>query len=157
DDLNNAEPLPPSFDLVQQPEQVDHARQMKEEAAVPRQEAMVKGITPAQPAPLPTEKLAPIASNEVGESWFVRIMSWFRAKPEPVPVPTPKPVREERVEPQREGRRERRAEDRERHRGEGRRGGDRRDEQRRGGDRRERGEAREQRAQQQPRNGQQQP
>ena len=49
DDLNNSEPLPLSFDLVKQPEQEDAARQAKEEAGAPRQEAVVKGITPAQP------------------------------------------------------------------------------------------------------------
>src|SRR5206468_888174 len=83
DDLNQGEPLPMSFDMVKQPEQVDPAQQMKEEAAAPRQEAMVKGITPAQPAPLPVAKPAPetrvAASNG---SWFARVLEWFRAKPE---------------------------------------------------------------------------
>ena len=59
DDLNQSEPLPLSFDMVKQPEQVDLARQKKDEAAAPpRQEAMVKGITPAQPAPMPVERAA---------------------------------------------------------------------------------------------------
>ena len=38
------------------PEELDVAEQMKEEATAPRQEAMVKGITPAQPAPIPVER-----------------------------------------------------------------------------------------------------
>src|SRR5207344_2564811 len=37
DELNHGEPLPMSFDMVKQPEQIDHAQQMKEEAAAPRQ------------------------------------------------------------------------------------------------------------------------
>ncbi len=53
DDLNQSEPLPASFNLVTQPEEPDPIKQMKEEAKEPRQEAAVKGITPAQPAPMP--------------------------------------------------------------------------------------------------------
>ena len=97
DDLNQAEPLPLSFDLVKQPEQVDHAQQMKEEAAAPRQEAVVKGITPAQPAPLPVERPAAAAAAEsAGESWLSRVLGWFRAKPQAVMTPATKTVREER-------------------------------------------------------------
>src|SRR6187401_1033845 len=69
DDLNNAEPLPLSFDLVRQPEKEDAARQGKEEAGPPRQEAVVKGITPAQPAPVPVEKPVPTA-QPAAESWL---------------------------------------------------------------------------------------
>src|SRR4249920_2503287 len=53
DDLNQSEPMPPSFDLVERPEEPDPIKQMKEEAKEPRQEAAVKGITPAEPAPMP--------------------------------------------------------------------------------------------------------
>src|SRR6188472_1875317 len=85
DDLNNAEPLPLSFDLVKQPEQ-DESLQ-KEEAAVPKQEAMVKGITPSQPAPVPTERPAPAAApanvaEAAAGSWLGKVLGWFRAKPE---------------------------------------------------------------------------
>src|SRR5580765_4635639 len=76
EDLNQAEPLPLSFDMVKQPEQIDFARQKKEEAtAAPRQEAMVKGITPAQPAPIPEERAAATAPAPAGEgSWLSRMM-----------------------------------------------------------------------------------
>src|SRR5437773_3488729 len=57
DDLNQAEPLPPSFTMMERPEEEDPVRQMKEEAREPRQEAVVKGITPAQPAPMPVERV----------------------------------------------------------------------------------------------------
>ncbi len=53
DDLNQSEPLPLSFNLVTQPEEPDPIKQLKEEAKEPRQEAAVKGITPAEPAPMP--------------------------------------------------------------------------------------------------------
>src|SRR6187399_1037029 len=39
DDLNQSEPLPLSFNLVSQPEEVDPVKQIKEEAKEPRQEA----------------------------------------------------------------------------------------------------------------------
>src|SRR6188508_2058870 len=53
DDLNNAEPLPMSFDMVERPDDKDPAKEIKEDAKEPRQEAVVKGITPSQPAPMP--------------------------------------------------------------------------------------------------------
>src|SRR4249919_680176 len=55
DDLNQGELPPASFDMVKQPEAPEAIRAKKEEARDPRQEAVVKGITPAQPAPLPAE------------------------------------------------------------------------------------------------------
>src|SRR3954454_9527920 len=67
DDLNQGEPLPASFQLVSQPEEVDPAKGRKEELREIRQEAVVKGITPAQPAPMPVEK-APEVVKHVG--WF---------------------------------------------------------------------------------------
>src|SRR5258707_2998343 len=79
--------------MVKQHEQVDLARQKKEEGtAVPRQEAMVKGITPAQPAPIPVERAVSAAPAAAGEtSWFARMMSWFSLKPE-APAATPAPA-----------------------------------------------------------------
>src|SRR5206468_7959679 len=40
DDLNQSEPMPLSFNLVERPEEPDIAKQMKDEAKEPRQEAM---------------------------------------------------------------------------------------------------------------------
>src|SRR5664279_440031 len=89
DELNNAEPLPASYDMVQEPEQVDLAQQKKEEAfAAPRQEAVVKGITPSQPAPIPAEApqaqpvtVASVATVPGQGTWLGRMFEWFRAKP----------------------------------------------------------------------------
>src|SRR5262245_39974355 len=110
DDLNQSEPLPPSFDLAEKPEEPDVAQQLKEEAREPRQEAMVKGITPAQPAPIVPEQPAPapaqhtVAAPPAGEGLFARIAAWFRG-PEPA-IPAP-PVRVEPPRDVREPRRER--------------------------------------------------
>src|SRR6476620_9151559 len=53
DDLNQGEPMPASFNMVEKPEEEDPVKQKKEEAKEPRQEAMVKGITTGAPAPMP--------------------------------------------------------------------------------------------------------
>jgi ribonuclease E len=155
DDLNQSEPLPLSFDMVQQPEQVDTAKQIKEEATAPRQEAMVKGITPAQPAPIHVEKPAPEvaarAQPMAEESWLTRVLGWFRTKPATAPVAEARTARDERPSDRKgDGRRDaRRGEDRDRNRGDGRRGGEqKRDEARdgrRGGEQKRdnRGEGRE--------------
>jgi len=163
DDLNQAEPLPPSFDLVERPEEPDLAKAKKEEARETRQEAVVKGITPAQPAPVPPEPAPaaapppqPAAATRAAPpsagSWFDRMMGWFRSKPAPAaaaPAPAAAPAREsgqERPRREREGRgdgrgrgqgQERREgggqQRRDERRGEGR---ERRDDQRRSGERR---------------------
>ncbi len=52
DELNSAEPLPTSYKMVERPEQVDPVEAIKQEANEVRVEAAVKGITPAQPAPV---------------------------------------------------------------------------------------------------------
>ena len=143
EDLNQAEPLPLSFDMVKQPEQVDLARQKKDEAATPpRQEAMVKGITPTQPAPVPEERPAAAVPAPAGESsWLSRMMSWFTAKPE-VPAVSPAPARRESRgdDRPRDGRRDgRNGDGRDRKRVEGRNEGrgEGRPEARRGGDARD--------------------
>src|SRR5512144_2596862 len=99
DDLNQAEPMPPSFELVKEPEEPDVVEQMKEEAKEPRQEAMVKGITPAQPAPTPAVPApAPVREGEAGR-WLTRVLDWFRSKSEvPTPTATVEPVRATREE-----------------------------------------------------------
>jgi ribonuclease E len=85
DDLNQGEPLPASFNMVEKPEEEDPLRQKKEEAREPRQEAMVKGITTGAPAPMPVELVARQASQE---HWLNKVLGWFRYKPaEPTPVP----------------------------------------------------------------------
>lgn len=90
DDLNQSEPLPMSFDMVEAPTQPDVAKEKKEEAKEVRQEAVVKGITPAQPAPVPSAEPAPapaaappapLAAHPHAGGWFDKVMGWFRHKP----------------------------------------------------------------------------
>jgi ribonuclease E len=105
DELNHNEPLPMSFDMVTRPEEIDPIKAKKEEAAEPRQEPVVKGIAPAQPAPMPVERpaapvAAPVAPAGNAGGWFDKMLSLFRAKPvEAAPpaaaAPAPKPERRE--------------------------------------------------------------
>ncbi|MBK7079271.1 MAG: Rne/Rng family ribonuclease [Betaproteobacteria bacterium] len=156
DDLNQSEPLPASFDLVERPEEHDPAKQMQDEAKEPRQEAVVKGITPAQPAPLPVEPPPPapqVQPMPAATGWFSKVVGWFSGTREPaLPAPNtaaPKPAesREPR-DARREGRDGRggdnrgrgqgRGEGRDGRRGEGRSEGQNRDgrrDQRRDGER----------------------
>ncbi len=86
DELNQGEPLPASFQMVEQPDDMD-AFARKEEAKEPRQEAIVKGITPSQPAPVSAPRTpvavavaAPAATGHAG-SWLSRMLQWFRTPP----------------------------------------------------------------------------
>ena len=103
DDLNQSEPLPLSFNLVSQPEEVDPVKQMKEEAKEPRQEAAVKGITPSERAPMPAPAEAappPAPAPQPTGGWLSEMLSWFRPKPAipapPAPVETPHATAEQR-------------------------------------------------------------
>ena len=91
DDLNQAEPLPPSFTMVERPEEEDPFKQRKDEAKEPRQEAMVKGIPTGRPAPMPVERSVEALSQE---NWLTKVLGWFRPKA-PEPAPQPAPVRTE--------------------------------------------------------------
>ena len=137
DDLNNDDMRAPSYRMVDAPiEEVTKPGNSKDDTAKPRQEAVIKGIAPEQPAPNLPEKAQEqaVAASKPETGLFARIASWFRSEPkveEPAPAPqaAPKKSREGRNE----GRRER-GEGRD-----GRRGGrnNRRDEER--GERPERG------------------
>src|SRR3989440_3480491 len=91
DDLNQAEPLPPSFTMVERPEEEDPFKQRKEEAKEPRQQAMVTGIPTGRPAPMPVERSVEALSQE---NWLTKVLGWFRPKA-PEPAPQPAPVRTE--------------------------------------------------------------
>src|SRR5690606_16933816 len=70
-----------SFDLVQSPpdESLSWSTQNGEEAKA-RPEALVKGITPAQPAPGPSAPAAqPAASTTQRRSWLSRVIAWLTA------------------------------------------------------------------------------
>jgi ribonuclease E len=77
DDLNQSDVLPASFELAERPKEPDIVKEKKEEAKETRQEAVVKGITPAMSAPVPKEMLPE-------PSWFSRMLTWFKKEPEAV-------------------------------------------------------------------------
>ncbi|MBI3044376.1 MAG: Rne/Rng family ribonuclease [Betaproteobacteria bacterium] len=99
DDLNKTEPLPASYNLVEAPTEDEKKTPAgTAEAAAPRQEAAVKGITPQQPAPVPVAREAraepppqavPAAGTAESASIIGKIFGFFRRKPE-----APKPVAE---------------------------------------------------------------
>lgn len=129
DDLNNDDLREPSYKMVDVPIEEAIKQATQQEAAKPRQEAMVKSISPEQPAPLFAEKAveAPVQAPAKPEGGlFSKIAAWFRSAPQPVEVaPAPEPAKKPR-EGRGEGRRERGERD-------GRRGGrnaNRRDEER---------------------------
>lgn len=88
DDLNQSEPLAPSYEMVQLPAEEEKTA-AGSEAAPPRPEAAVKGITPLQPAPIPAAvpvaapaQAAAAALPASGEEGIIgKIMGWFRRKP----------------------------------------------------------------------------
>src|SRR5574343_585139 len=99
DDLNNDDLREPSYKMVDQPVE-DNTKfgTGKDEAAKPRQEAVIKGISPEQPAPVVAEKAeaapAPAAPAPASGGFMAKIMSWFRSEPkaaEPAPAPEPAP------------------------------------------------------------------
>jgi ribonuclease E len=88
DDLNQSEPLAPSYEMVQLPAEEEKDAAGAEPVA-PRPEAAVKGITPMQPAPTPATPAATAPASTVvqalpaarEESIIGKIMGWFRRKP----------------------------------------------------------------------------
>ncbi|MCG2577548.1 Rne/Rng family ribonuclease [Dechloromonas sp. XY25] len=138
DDLNHDDSREPSYKMVDMPIEDAIKQATQQEAAKPRQEAAIKGVSPEQPAPMIPEKTeAPAAAPVVAKQeagLFSKIFSWFRPAPQPAePVAAPEPSKKPR-----EGRSENR---RDRDGRRGGRSGNRRDEERSGerGERKERG------------------
>ncbi|KAF0811628.1 Ribonuclease E [Andreprevotia sp. IGB-42] len=132
DDLNHIEEALPSYKMVETPVEEGYQPGKAKEDLAKRPEAAVKGITPAQPAPVREEKPAPAPVVVTPPSLWNRIVAWFNGKSEPTPAPVAEqPKRNERS---RDGRRDGR-----RDRNEGR-GDNRRDRNEKTGERAERGE-----------------
>src|SRR5690242_20825065 len=89
DELNQGEPLPPSFQMVEQPDEADTLAH-REEAKEPRQEAVVKGITPSQPAPVASQPIPPAPPQMPNtHSWLAKMLHWFRTPSPAAGGPTP--------------------------------------------------------------------
>jgi len=137
DDLNHDDSREPSYKMVDMPIEDAIKQATQQEAAKPRQEAAIKGVSPEQPAPIVPEKTEAQAAAPAPEKQeaglFSKIFSWFRAAPQPAePVAAPEPTKKPR-----EGRSENR---RDRDSRRGGRNGNRRDEERgERGERKERG------------------
>jgi len=107
DDLNQAEALPASYNLVDAPAEEQAKGQDSEEARPPRQAAAVRGVTPEQPAPVSPPRPDTVAPRPAAKPSEPRpgiidqIFGWFKRKPDlearPLPAPSPPPHREERV------------------------------------------------------------
>ena len=86
-----------SYDMAEEADtDISYNKRQKEEVR-PRQEAVVKGITPDQPAPIVERKpvelapvAAPVAATPAEEGFLSRVFGFFRKKPvAPVVVPAP--------------------------------------------------------------------
>ena len=132
DELNEMEHVPSSYEMVERPEE-PKTPGAEAEARPERQQPVVKGITPSQPAPIvaevkpkPAPASAPVvqpvaAAAEIGAGFLSKILSLFKpvaapqsaAQPATVVQPAPQPLRlalrreqrEHRGEHRRDGRR----------------------------------------------------
>ena len=116
DELNEMEHVPASYEMVQQPEE-PKAPGAEEESRRERQEAVVKGITPAQPAPIVSDAprvrepaaapqqavqqaVQPAASAH--EGFLSRIFSIFKPPVAPQAQPVAQPAVQPAAQPRRE-------------------------------------------------------
>jgi ribonuclease E len=118
DELNQNEPVAPSYKMASVPVDATEPASAAQKAEIIRPQAAVQGITPAQPAPGPSP--VPVSEKAAGPSIFEKIFGWLSRKSEPAPAVPATRVRE----PQR-----RHGHERKEHRG--------RPEERKGGPRRE--------------------
>ena len=97
DQLNLDETAIPSYKMVEVPPDEGYRSAESQQEAKPRQEAAVKGITPAQPAPMVEDKPAtpapaPVVAAPQAKGFFARIVDFFKGESAPAPVVAPEPV-----------------------------------------------------------------
>jgi len=98
DDLNQGDTLAPSYELVQLPKEEEKSSASSEQAP-PRQEALVKGITTLQSAPMHStqQQTKPSGGSTSSTGIISKIMGWFsRKSPSAITTTPSKEVREER-------------------------------------------------------------
>src|SRR4249920_3447119 len=99
DELNQMEPLPASYQLMEQPAEAEKPALPSAEPKPQRPQAAVQGIQPEQPAPAP---VAPVTPPKA--SILQKIFGWLTRKPEEQPTPTRTKPRDTRRPPRdREG------------------------------------------------------
>ncbi|WP_373976392.1 Rne/Rng family ribonuclease [Chitinibacter sp. SCUT-21] len=85
EDVLSYEDALPSYRMVEQPADEGYKPGKTKEEQAKRQEAAVKGITPAQPAPASTERAPkPQAKTEAQPSFWSKVVAWFKGAPEEV-------------------------------------------------------------------------
>ena len=102
DDLKDADQTIASYQMVEEPAEPEQAQRNKDREPQ-RQEAAVKGITPAQPAPVVAEAAAaPVAPPpSSGGGFLSKLFGWLAPK---APTPAPAPVAAEpAARPERDG------------------------------------------------------
>src|SRR6266853_1231605 len=80
DDLNQADALPASYNLVTAPAEEEAKEPAAQEARPPRQQAAVQGVTPERPAPVSAQRTLPQAPAlaERHPGLMGRIFGWFK-------------------------------------------------------------------------------
>ena len=110
DELNQMEPLPASYRMMDQPTEAEKPAVPGADAKAPaRPQAAVQGITPEQPAPVPVEPALPVKP-----SILQKIFGWLTRKPEEKPEPVKTKPREQRRPPREGARHQRRGRDEQR-------------------------------------------
>ena len=97
EELNQADVPPPSYEMVAMPEKTEASLPSTQtEPVAPRQEAAVKGITPAQPAPTAELGMKPVAALMPNSkpSIIGKIFGWFKRSQPDVEEVKPQPPRE---------------------------------------------------------------
>ncbi|MFZ2855647.1 MAG: Rne/Rng family ribonuclease [Rhodocyclaceae bacterium] len=105
DELNQDDLQQPSYKMVDVPTEEESKQSSAGEAKAPRQEAAIKGITPAQPAPIVAEKVKVEVAAPAAEGIFAKIFSWFRSTPPQAPAASEPEKKPRSNNTQRDGRR----------------------------------------------------
>jgi ribonuclease E len=116
DDLNQADTLPASYNLVSAPVEEEAPAQAAQETRPARPQAAVQGVTPERPAPVVVPQASRPARPEVRPAaapqpgFFGRMFGWLKsdAAPQVPPQPAPAPAQA----PRRDGRPDRQERDR---------------------------------------------
>ncbi|AMC36958.1 ribonuclease E [Janthinobacterium sp. B9-8] len=93
EDIGNIEDVVPSYKMVDLPSETGYQPGKVKEEQTKRQEAMVKGITPDQPAPISArDRIAAPSDDVIIPSLWKKLVTWFQGEPAAAPVEAPKPV-----------------------------------------------------------------
>jgi ribonuclease E len=93
EDIGHIEDMVPSYKMVDLPSETGYQPGKVKEEQTKRQEAVVKGITPDQPAPISARDRVAAPTDDVAAapSLWKKLVTWFQGEPA-APVEAPKPV-----------------------------------------------------------------